>query len=388
MRVLYVESAYGFGGSLTGLLHLLSALPAEIAPVLITSFDPTRYIDIPQSLVLRQVSICERPPHPGHRVGGLIHYWKYNVLPWYRVVDRAIREFQPDLIHTNNSATINLGAGLAGRRRGVPTVSHQKHFEYPEWLSRTVVRRSCYSHHVATSDSVGGQLREFGLSSRRITRIYEPVVAPSDEFLATRRTNDVPVVAMHSMLVQWKGQHVFLPAVAAVRRRCSQPFRVAIAGGPPADDTAYADEVRSLARKLGLDDVVEFRGHVRNVYEFLLTVDIAVHAAISPEPFGRVAAEAMLSGIPSIVTIGGGPSEYVRHRVTGLHVPSNDVDAMADAIEELILSADLRRRMGQAARKDALREFDPHSLAEQTVAVYHRVLSETDDAGSSRVKSV
>lgn len=362
-------------------------MPADVEPVLITGFDPTCFVDMPAGLVCRQVAIRQRASQPGYRLGALFHYWKYNVLPWYRAIDRVIIEFRPDLIHTNNSATINLGAGLAGYRRGVPTISHQKHFEYPERLSRTVLKRSCYAHHVATSDFVAAQLREFGLSARRLTRIYEPVVAPTDEFLAARRINEIPVVAMHSMLVRWKGQHIFLPAVAEVRRRCAQPFRVVIAGGPPANDTDYADELRSLTHQLGLEDLVEFRGHVRNVYEFLRTVDVAVHAAVSPEPFGRVAAEAMLCGLPNIVTIGGGPSEYVRHGTTGLHVPCSDVSAMAEAIHTLVVSPGLRQQMGKAAREHALREFDPESLARQTVALYRQVLSKTGAADSKRVKS-
>lgn len=387
MRVLYVESAYGFGGSLTGLLHLLSAMPAAIEPVLITCFDPAPYVDMPCGLVHRKVAIHERPPQPGSRMAALFHYWKYSVLPWYRAIDRAIIEFHPELIHTNNSATINLGAGLAGYRRGVPTVSHQKHFEYPERLSRTVLKRSCYSHHIATSDSVAAQMCEFGLSASQLTRMYEPVAAPTDEHLSARRNNTVPVVAMHSMLVRWKGQHIFLSAVDEVRKRCAQPFRVVIAGGPPAGDTSYADELRSLAIGLGLGDLVEFRGHVRNVYEFLLTIDVAVHAAVSPEPFGRVAAEAMLCGLPNVVTIGGGPAEYVRHGSTGLHVPCNDVSAMANAIQTLIVSPDLRQQMGKAAREDALRAFDPELLAQQTVALYRQVLSKAGAAESNRVKS-
>ena len=375
MRVLYVESAYGFGGSLTGLLHLFPALPADVEPVLITSFDPSVFIEMPPGLIHREVTIPQRPKHPGHWLPGLMQYYRYIVKPWARAVGQAIADYKPDLIHTNNSATINLGAGLIGYRRKVPTISHQKHFEYPERLSRLVFRRSCYTHHIATSDSVAAHMREMGLQSKRCTRIYEPVIGPSDDQLARRIYHEVPVVAMHSMLVNWKGQHVFLHAVAEMRRRCPVPFRAVIAGGPPANDVAYFEELKRLTRELGLEDFVEFRGHVRNVNEFLATVDVAVHAATEPEPFGRVVAEAMLCGLPNVVTIGGGPSEYIQAGVTGLHVPCNDANAMADAIETLITSPEARQQMGQAAREYALREFAPATLAEQTVALYRQVLS-------------
>jgi glycosyltransferase involved in cell wall biosynthesis len=375
VRVLYVEAAYGFGGSLTGLLHLFAALPSEIEPVLLTSFDPSPYIELPRNLIHRVVEIPRRPPHPGHWLQGLIQYYRYIVRPWSIAVSEAIADYQPNLVHANNSVTLNLGAGLAARKCGVPAISHQKHFEYPEKLSRLAFRRTRFTHHIATSDFVAAHMREFGLATEKCTRVYEPVEGPTESQLAMREARAEPTVAMHSMLVHWKGQHVFLPAVAKVRQRCEIPFRALIAGGPPAGDQAYPNQLKELAKDLALENVVEFCGHVRNVYEFLAGVDVAVHAAIEPEPFGRVAAEAMLAGLPNVVTTEGGPAEYVQHGVTGLHVPRGDVDALADAIEALITSPQTRQQMGQAAREYALREFSPAKLAGQTVALYQRLVN-------------
>jgi glycosyltransferase involved in cell wall biosynthesis len=374
VRVLYVEAAYGFGGSLTGLLHLFAALPPEIEPVLLTSFDPSVYIEMPRTLIHRVVDIPRRPPHPGHWLPGILQYYRYIVRPWATAVSQAIAEYQPDLIHANNSVTLNLGVGMAAFRLGVPALSHQKQFEYPEKLSRLAFRRSRFAHHIAMSDYLAAHMFELGLAKAKCIRIYDPVLGPTREVLALRKPNTIPTVAMHSMLVRWKGQHIFLAAVAKVRRRCTLPFRCVIAGGPPADDEEYLNELKSLALELGLEDFVEFRGHVRNVYEFLASIDVAVHAAIEPEAFGRVAAEAMLMELPNIVTMGGGPAEYVQNNVSGLNVPRGDVDAMADAIEALITSPETRQRMGQAAREYALREFSPAELANQTVALYRRLV--------------
>jgi glycosyltransferase involved in cell wall biosynthesis len=374
VRVLYVEAAYGFGGSLTGLLHLFTALPPEVEPVLLTSFDPSPYIEMPRNLIHRVVDIPQRPPHPGNWLQGLIQYYRYVVRPWSTAVSRAIIDYRPDLVHANNSVTINLGAGLAARKWGVPAISHQKHFEYPEKLSRLVFSRTRFTHHIATSDFVAAHMREFGLATAKCTRIYEPVEGPKESPLAMRKPHDVPTIAMHSMLVHWKGQHVFLQAVAKLRQRCKAPFRAVIAGGPPAGDQTYPNQLMKLVKDLGLEDVVEFRGHVRSVYDFLAEVDVAVHAAIEPEPFGRVAAEAMLAGLPNVVTMEGGPAEYVQHGVTGLHVQRGNVDEMADAIEALIISPEMRQRMGQAAREYALREFSPAELTNQTVALYRRLV--------------
>ncbi len=386
VRIVFVEAAYGFGGSLTGLLHLFPALPDDIEPMLITSFDPSPYVELPSKLIHRQVDIPARPKHPGHWLPGLWDYYCYVVRPWANAIDRVITDFQPDLIHANNTAVINLGVGLAGRKRGVPTISHQKDFEYPGRVSRLLLRRSCYTHHIAMSDSIARQLHSLGLDPKRCTRIYDPVIGPTSQQLQSRVSQNVPVISMHSMLVRWKGQHIFLQAVAKVRHRCQAPFRVVIAGGPPSNDTEYSEELHAQCQNLGLDDLVEFRGHQRDIYTYLSTIDVAVHASVDPEAFGRVIPEAMLMGVPNIVTIGGGPSEFLRDGEAGIHVPRNDHNALADAIEKLIVSPELRERMGRAGREYALNEFDPSLIANQFNELYRKISSCPSDRASKRAK--
>jgi glycosyltransferase involved in cell wall biosynthesis len=375
MRVLYVEAAYGFGGSLTGLLHLFAALPGEIKPMLVTCFDPRPFVDLPPDLLHRQVTIPKRPQSFGSsRLQTIAQYYRYVIWPWSRALDPLIRDFQPELIHANNSLVSNFGVGLAARRRHVHSISHQKGFEHPGRFTRILVKYSRFDHHLATSGAVARHLQTLGLNRDRCTTVYEPVIGPADGVRATPDQHKVPTVAMHSMLVPEKGQHVFLEAVAKLVERGRQPFRAIVAGTSPDGATEYTDKLARMVDQLGLRQIVEFPGHVRDVYEFLSGVDVSVHAAVDKEPFGRVVAEAMLCGLPSIVTADGGPAEYIEHGATGLCVPRGDVGAMADALDQLIASADLRQQMGAAAREFAVREFEPHALAQQVVNVYYRVL--------------
>ena len=55
----------------------------------------------------------------------------------------------------------------------------------------------------------------------------------------------------------------------------------------------------------------------------------------------------MSFGLPIIATNAGGIPELVEHEENGLLVPPNDVDALADAIEKLASSAELREEMGR-----------------------------------------
>jgi glycosyltransferase involved in cell wall biosynthesis len=71
------------------------------------------------------------------------------------------------------------------------------------------------------------------------------------------------------------------------------------------------------------------------------------------ETFGQVVLEAAMSGLPTVVTAGSIPSEAVVPGETALTVSPGNVDGMRDAIETLLDDADLRARMGAAARVNA-----------------------------------
>ena len=373
MRVLYVEMAFGFGGSLTGLLHLFKHLPAGVEPVLVTGFDARQYTELPAGLAYEVADVPVVPDGAGGALRRLAHFYRHSASPWMKHLDGTIRRHRPDVIHTANSAFSNAPAALAGRRHRIPAVGYQKGFEWGGLPNRYVLRRGWFSHHIASSRSVAERLFELGLRRDRCTVMYEPV-EPPPEAPAARRDGP-PVVAMYSILQPWKGQDVFLRAVAKVRARYREPFRVVVAGGAPAGFEEYAEGLKTLAAELGLTDVVEFTGHVRDVFGVLAGTDVAVHASVEPEPFGRVIGEAMISGVAVVATEAGGAAEIVRHEETGLHVPMGDVERMADAVERLLRDAELRRSLGRRARDVALREFRPALHAERVVKLYQDVLA-------------
>lgn len=373
MRILYVEMAFGFGGSLTGLLQLIDHLPSDIEPVLITGFDARQYVELSKDLPYEFADISSPSNGPVALPKRLAQFYRYFAGPWMKHVTDAIRRYQPDLIHTGNSAFCNAPAAFAARRLGIPTIGYQKEFEYGGRLNRFVLRRGLYSHHIASSVSVAERLFELGLPRERCTVMYEPVVPPSNGSAVSRANSKSPVVAMYSILQPWKGQDVFLRAIAKVCRSYHQPFRVVIAGDSPNGTREYPASLKALAAELGIANRIEFRGHVRDIFAMLAETDIAVHGSVQPEPFGRVIGEAMSAGVAVIATKGGGAAEIIEHERTGLHVPMGDVDALAEAITRLLGNVELRRSLGQRAREFALREFEPELHAKKVVALCREI---------------
>jgi glycosyltransferase involved in cell wall biosynthesis len=376
MRVLFVENAIGFGGSITGLVDLIKHLPAEVEPHLISNYDVRPFVELPPGLDYRCAGIPNPPPHPGGAIRGIWRLFRHEYLPWRRALAPVLRDLKPDLIHTNNASLINAPVGLIGRRFGIPVISHQKGWEHGGRLARLVLSKKLYARHLATSPSMGRRLQELGLSPDRWEAIYEPVEPPAavgDSF--SRSPGDPVNLVMCSMLTPWKGQDVLLRALGRLRESHASRFRLTLAGSAPAGDETFPDQLRTMVGELGLGATVHFAGRVRDIFGLLSRSDVAIHASVMPEPFGRVVAEAMIAGLPVIASRAGGPADYIVDGATGLLFESSNDEDLARQLARLIDDPALRTSLGGAARTYALEAFDPVRLGRELVEIYRRVLA-------------
>lgn len=117
----------------------------------------------------------------------------------------------------------------------------------------------------------------------------------------------------------YKGGHIAIAALAELDRRGIEA-ELWIAGTGP-----KREEMENFAKRLGIDSLVRFRGFVADMQEFYDNLDCYVHVAVR-EPFGLVAAEAMLAGCPVIVSRIDGLPEVATHEKTGLCIaPTREI---------------------------------------------------------------
>jgi glycosyltransferase involved in cell wall biosynthesis len=91
------------------------------------------------------------------------------------------------------------------------------------------------------------------------------------------------------------------------------------------------------------------------------------------EGYGMVVREAMAYGRAVVATRVGGLADAVEDGVDGLLVPPRDVPALRAAVERLLADAELRARLGAAARAKAEREWSAGVVADELVAVYRSI---------------
>jgi rhamnosyl/mannosyltransferase len=102
----------------------------------------------------------------------------------------------------------------------------------------------------------------------------------------------------------------------------------------------------------------------------------------SAEAFGLATLEAMASGLPVITTeLGTATSEINVDGVTGLVVPPRDVDALTDALDQLLGDEALRRRMAQASRARVVERYERQQMLDRISGIYEQVRAERNLSG-------
>jgi len=125
------------------------------------------------------------------------------------------------------------------------------------------------------------------------------------------------------------------------------------------------------AGQLGVADAVQFAGVQSDVAAWLTRMDVMCLSSTS-EGTSIALLEAAASGLPCVATDVGGNHEVVADDVTGILVPSRDVDAMVEALLRLAESPETRSRMGVAG---AERVVERNGLR-QTAMTYRRIYDE------------
>ena len=197
-----------------------------------------------------------------------------------------------------------------------------------------------------------------------------------ERFRAATRDAARLQVAMVGRFVEKKGFADGLRAFASLARRMGDSARLSIAGSGPLDG-----RLRRLALALGIQSQVHFLGELSHagVSQLLAESDILLApsavAANGDRDSGLLSVkEASACECVPIATRHGGIPSIVDAGATGYLVEEHDVSSMAGRLAELAADPAARRRMGQAAREKASREFELRASVRQLESYYDEVI--------------
>ena len=421
IRILYVERPRSVGGSVISLFHLVANLNRAVYEPLVLFHRPNPYGDRFKAIGVPVITLNDTPTGAvppaqqahqrdiaatlsqyshaaatGYRTAKFIYHLLCAELPLARRIRRVIEAQAVDLVHANNSLPNNRPSVLAARWAAVPVICHFRMFKtinaFDRWLGRHAAA------HVYISKSVADHHIAQGLPAEKARVIYNAVdlsqFDPAMDSAAVRREFGLQpehlVVGNVGRLDWWKGHDVFLRAVASLAGHMPGLYALVVGGvdNEPVNQ-AYAADLRALTRELLLSERVIFAGHRDDVPSILPALDLVVHSATQPEPFGRVVIEALSARRPVVAAAAGGVPEIVEDGIEGLLVPPGDVGALAGAMATLLSDGKKAKAMAQAGYQRVCRQFTVQKQVSAVQTLYQSVLAAQGSAmaGSLRVGS-
>jgi len=373
--ILQVLPAMGAGGGVErGTVEIADAITASGGRALVVSNGGASVHE------LKRVK-AEHIEMPVHSKNPLVMY--ANI----RRLEKLIRDEGVDIVHARSRAPA-WSAYFAAKRAGVPFVTTF----HGTYSAGNALKRKYNSvmamgeRVIAISKFIGGHLHQtYGAPAAKIRIIhrgvnlerFDPakVTAERVTMLAGgwRLEDGLPVVMLPGRLTRWKGQVMFIEAIAKMKRR---DLRCLLVGGDQGR-TEYRQELENLVNSRGLGEIVRIVDHCDDMPAAYMLTDVVVSASTDPEAFGRILVEAQAMGRPVVASDHGGARETVIEGETGWLYPPGDADALAATLDKVLgMSREDRAGLAEKATANVREHFSKQTMCDKTLAVYREILDQ------------
>jgi len=138
------------------------------------------------------------------------------------------------------------------------------------------------------------------------------------------------------------------------------------------------DELKVQAEAMGIGHKVYFTGYLnsKEVTKMYKCADVSVFPS-TYEPFGLVALEAMVAGVPTVVTDIGGLDEIVTHNEDGVKCYAGNANSIADSVLSLLYDQQLATKVVKKAKQKVKAEYNWAKIAQDTHFVYQKAICQT-----------
>ena len=271
-------------------------------------------------------------------------------------IRKLVEEIHPDIVNVHYATSYGAAAALSGLKNYVLSVWGSDIYDFPKKspLHRAFLKYSLNKagHLFSTSQAMADEAKKYTDRTFEIT----PFGVDMELFNPNRRTRksdpsaegNVFVIGTVKGLSDKYGIRYILEAAAEIKKRGTIPLRVRIAGRGPQEQ-----EYRALAEELSISDITTWLGFIsqKQAAEEWANMDIAViPSTLESESFGVSAVEAQACGTPVIVSDIPGLMEATKPGVSASVVARHNSHQIAEEIDRLYASPEMRRLMAEAGR--------------------------------------
>ncbi|MCW5959739.1 MAG: glycosyltransferase family 4 protein [Pyrinomonadaceae bacterium] len=297
---------------------------------------------------------------------------------------RILAEIKPDIVHTHLFKAAFLGlpiAKLQKIKKRVQTRHHadEAHLYYPHavrydrfsnWLSSTIV---------AVSNNVSKILVEIeGVRPDKIKVVHhgfnlEDFVAEPSKILALKEKYQLngcyPVIGAVSRFTHWKGVQHIIPAFKALLKK--YPKAILVLANATGD---YKDEILDLLKEIDESRyiMIEFESNILALFK---TFDVFIHVPVNErsEAFGQIYVEALAMGIPSVFTLSGVASDFIKDKENALVVSHCNSQEITEAVARILEDSSLSEKIIVQGRRDVKKFFHIDEMIKSLDSIYSDV---------------
>jgi len=274
--------------------------------------------------------------------------------PTQRVINKAINEFEPDIVHY-----------WMGRASSFSVDG--KHINIG-WHSgyRGVERFRRCDYHIALTTKLKNHIAKQGINAKDIFEL--PIYTKKNELSTIERSkfstpNNKPLLLSLSRLHPVKGINILLDAMLKI-----PDAHLWIAGSGPLEK-----ELKLQTSRLGLNDRVKFLGWRDDKEILMATADICVFPSRN-DSFGAVIIESWAAKKTTVACKAPGPSGLISHRKDGILVEIDNTEEFAKSVNEIINNKKLAKNLANNGYNKFQKLYTEKEFVQNILAIYIKVL--------------
>lgn len=284
-----------------------------------------------------------------------------------------------DIVHINNGGypgaascrMAAIAARLAGKRNIVFSVNNMAEARtgFSEIFVDFFVHKNVSIFVTGSKASKAALENNRGFRGEKITNIYHGI---NTDFLPQRNADNSGngYAVMVARFEERKGHKYAVMAFKKLlheNRELSGVKLIFLGEGP------IFGEVKEFVSKEGLDENIVFLGHRNDRIDYVSKSLFLLLPSSGYEDLPFAILEAMATGIPAIGTNVAGIPEEIENGVTGIVVPPNDTQALAEAMRVMFSDSNKRDRMGAAAKARFNSLFTVDKMVNNYLALYNKL---------------
>ena len=284
---------------------------------------------------------------------------KIKYLKVVPALKKAIKSFQPDILHAHYATSYGLLGVLTGFHPYYISVWGNDVFDFP---NENAVQKLMLKSNLKNADRIFSTSHIMAKETGKYTEKQIDVIPFGVDLLNFRsksevvdRESDSILIGTIKTLEKDYAIDVLIKAFSIVYKGSSAlDLNLMICG-----DGSLKAELIQLVAELEIDHVTTFTGFIQHeeVPGYLDKMDIFCCFS-DEESFGVAVVEAMAMGKPVVVSDAAGLPEVVENGLSGAIVPRQNPEQAAEAIEKLVNDQALRKSMGDKAKVRAQSEYN------------------------------